>query len=121
MYIRAPQVATYASEGRANGRKALSIDAGLFASQFKEFVWWQFPALGQVAIKYMQAIGGRNLLTKMQGKTPRELRDEGLKKAQHSKTKTSTEAAPFFVGSPAQLSRNDTADPLELIDTGTPT
>ncbi|ELT97739.1 hypothetical protein CAPTEDRAFT_210131 [Capitella teleta] len=107
--------------GRANGRKALSIDAGLFASQFKEFVWWQFPALGQVAIKYMQAIGGRNLLTKMQGKTPRELRDEGLKKAQHSKTKTSTEAAPFFVGSPAQLSRNDTADPLELIDTGTPT
>ncbi|ELT91771.1 hypothetical protein CAPTEDRAFT_194689 [Capitella teleta] len=59
IYTRAPQVAAYASEGlgRANGGKALSIDAGISASQFEEFVRGQFPALGQVAFKYMRAIG----------------------------------------------------------------
>ncbi|ELT87974.1 hypothetical protein CAPTEDRAFT_209590 [Capitella teleta] len=128
IYIRAPQVAAYASEGlgRANGGKALSIDAGLSASQFEEFVRGQFPALGQSSP--LQSMATTSTATKAAPffvGSPAQL---SANDTAHSSplqsmatTSTATEAAPFSVGSPVQLSANDTTDPLELIDTGTPT
>ncbi|ELT98803.1 hypothetical protein CAPTEDRAFT_191861 [Capitella teleta] len=79
------------TSGRANCGKALSIDAGLSASQFKEFVRGQFPAL----------------VFESHELTPGQTFSE-LNTPKHD-DKHGHECEPFSVGSPAQLSGNDTA------------